>query len=323
MKLRRLYELIVKFGIEQDPRRGKLDEYFRSVKKEYRKLRGVEKACFDKEAFKNPFADTRILYGGHEIEVKKILLGIDIDAAEILLADKLREKEGLDLVIAHHPAGIAYAGLFEVMRVHSFILHKLGLRKDIADDAVGERISEVSRKISPANHSRPVDAARLLDMPFMSIHTPADNFVARYLKVLIDKNKPKKVKDVFSLLYKIPEYREAAANKSGPKIILGKPNDKAGKVFVDMTGGTEGPKDIFARLSQAGVNTLVCMHLSEEHFLKAKPEHINVIIAGHIASDVIGLNLILDKIEAQEKLEIIGCSGFKRIRRSKSGPDLF
>ena len=323
MKLRRLYELIVKFGIEQDPRRGKLDEYFRSVKKEYRKLRGVEKACFDKEAFKNPFADTRILYGGHEIEVKKILLGIDIDAAEILLADKLREKEGLDLVIAHHPAGIAYAGLFEVMRVHSFILHKLGLRKDIADDAVGERISEVSRKISPANHSRPVDAARLLDMPFMSIHTPAANFVARYLKVLIDKNKPKKVKDVLSLLYKIPEYREAAANKSGPKIILGKPNDKAGKVFVDMTGGTEGPKDIFARLSQAGVNTLVCMHLSEEHFLKAKPEHINVIIAGHIASDVIGLNLILDKIEAQEKLEIIGCSGFKRIRRSKSGPDLF
>lgn len=325
MKLAKLYGLVVKYGIRQDPRGEKIAEYFTNIKKKYRKLKTIEKLAFDKESLSNPFADTRILYpaplhrggagGEADIEVKKILVGIDIDTAEILLADKIRDRQGLDLVIAHHPQGLAYAGLSEVMHVQSFILQKLGLRKDIADNSVKERMEEVDRRVSPANHSRAPDAARLLDMPFMSIHTPADNFVAKYLQELIDKSKPKNVNDVLKILSKIPEYKEAFFRKAGPKIILGKPENKAGKVFVDMTGGTEGPKELFGRISQAGVETLVCMHLSEEHFSKAKPEHINVIIAGHIASDNIGLNLILDKIDSHEKLEIICCSGFKRIRR--------
>jgi len=82
-----------------------------------------------------------------------------------------------------------------------------------------------------------------------------------------------------------------------------------------MTGGTEGPKKIFPRLSQAGVGTIVAMHLSEEHYKHAKGEHINVVIAGHIASDNLGLNLLLDEIEKKEKLNIIQCSGFVRVRR--------
>ena len=315
MKLSHLYDLIVKYGIEEDPRGSKISEYFKDIRKAWRKAKGLEKTAFDKESLTNPFADTRILYGSPELEVQKVLLGIDMETPEILLAERIREREGLDLVISHHPEGIAYAGLSEVMQVHSFILNKLGLEAEIVKDLVKERMQEVSRKILPANHSRPVDAARLLNMPFMSCHTPADNFVVKYLQSYLDKSKPKKAVDIIKLLNKIPEYREASLNKAGPRLILGKPQDKAGKVFVDMTGGTEGPKDIFARLSQAGVKTLVCMHLSEEHFTKIKPEHINVIIAGHIASDNLGLNLLFDKIESGQKLEIIAASGFKRIPR--------
>jgi putative NIF3 family GTP cyclohydrolase 1 type 2 len=59
------------------------------------------------------------------------------------------------------------------------------------------------------------------------------------------------------------------------------------------------------------------MHLSEEHFKKVKEKHINVVVAGHIASDNIGMNLLLDKIQQKGKLEIIGCSGFRRIERKK------
>jgi len=39
------------------------------------------------------------------------------------------------------------------------------------------------------------------------------------------------------------------------------------------------------------------MHLSEEHFKNAKDEQINIVIAGHIASDTLGLNLLLDELE--------------------------
>jgi putative NIF3 family GTP cyclohydrolase 1 type 2 len=317
MKLSRLYELVVKYGIAQDPRGAKISEYFNDIKKKYRKLKGIEKECFDKEALKNPFADTRILNGIPDTEVRKILVGIDIEVSEILLADTLRDRQGLDLVVAHHPEGMAYAGLADVMQMQGFILQKLGVRKEAVESFLKERMQEVDRKVSPANHCRPVDAARLLDMPFMSIHTPADNCVAGHLQKTIDESKPKRVDDVLKILYKFPEYRDALMRKAGPKIILGSPEKKCGKVFVDMTGGTEGPKELFGRISQAGVGTLVCMHLSEEHFAKAKPEHINVIIAGHIASDNIGLNLLLDKIERHERLEVVGCSGFKRIRRSK------
>lgn len=315
MKLSKLYELIVSYGIAQDPRGNKIREYFKQAKGKYRKLKGVEKECFDKEALKNPFADTRILYGSPDDQVKKVMVGIDIEVPEILLADRIREREGLDLVISHHPEGVAYAGLAEVMQVQSFILQRIGVTKEAVESFLKERIREVDRRISPANHSRPVDAARLLGIPFMSCHTPADNYVNRYLQATIDKSKPKKVRDVLEILYKIPEYKDGLMRKAGPKIILGEPKNKAGRVFVDMTGGTEGPKELFGRISQAGVNTLVCMHLSEEHFSRAKPEHINVIIAGHIASDNVGINLILDKIESHQKLEIIGCSGFKRIKR--------
>jgi putative NIF3 family GTP cyclohydrolase 1 type 2 len=131
----------------------------------------------------------------------------------------------------------------------------------------------------------------------------------------MEKKRPATVGDVITVLKTVPEYREAAREKAGPRAICGEMKTKAGRVFVDMTGGTEGSKNVFARLSQAGIGTLVCMHLSEEHFKKAKSEFINVVIAGHIASDTLGLNLLLDQIEKKEKLHIIACSGFRRIKR--------
>ena len=113
----------------------------------------------------------------------------------------------------------------------------------------------------------------------------------------------------------IPEYADGLKKNAGPRILIGEPNKDAGKVFVDMTGGTEGSKKVFGRLAQAGVGTIVAMHLSEEHFKHAKDEQLNVVIAGHIASDTLGLNLLLDEIEKAENLFVISCSGFIRIKR--------
>ena len=90
-----------------------------------------------------------------------------------------------------------------------------------------------------------------------------------------------------------------------------------GKVSVEMTGGTEGSREVFDKMYKAGIRTLVCMHLSEEHFKKVKELNLNVIIAGHISSDTLGLNLLLDRIEkeAKQEFETISCSGFTRVRR--------
>jgi putative NIF3 family GTP cyclohydrolase 1 type 2 len=317
MKLKELYELLVKKGIEFDPRGGEL------VRKEleqlnwtYKSLNEKEKKEFDLESLTNPYSDTRILYGDPKKDVKTILVGIDMEAPELLLAERLNEKKKrIDLVMAHHPEGRALAGLYQVMHIQADILNKIGVSINVAEGLMKERISEVERGILPINHTRSVDVARLLDIPFICCHTPADNCVTTYLVKLMDKKRPESVGDVVEILKDVPEYKDAAAQKAGPRIIKGDKTAKAGKVFVDMTGGTEGSKDVFEKLSQAGVGTLVCMHLSEQHFEKAKKEFINIIIAGHIASDTLGLNLMLDEIEKKAKLNIIACSGFKRVER--------
>jgi hypothetical protein len=54
------------------------------------------------------------------------------------------------------------------------------------------------------------------------------------------------------------------------------------------------------KLAQAGVGTIVAMHMSEDHRKNAEKFHINVVIAGHISSDNLGLNLVFDGIQKKE-----------------------
>ena len=289
MKLAFLYSKILEFGIDKDPRGHK--------------------------AKISSFADTAILYGSPAKEIRKVLVGIDIDTAELMLADKLRSSKGLDLVISHHPQGSAYAGLHEVMRLQVDLLKGVGLSEKVARGLLDERMREVERKISSANHMRSVDAAGLLDLAFMCVHTPADNHVWSYLSGLFARNKPAKVKDILEMLIAIPEYASARGKLSGPKLVLGNPNRACGRILVDMTGGTEGSKDVYDKLYKCGIRTIVCMHLGEEHFKKVKEADLNVIVAGHISSDTLGLNLLLDRVEKIQKFSIVPCSGFIRYRR--------
>lgn len=317
MKLKDIYDFVVKEGMEVDPRGKKaVKEDLERIKQSFQQLRGEEKKEFDQERLTNPYSDTRILHGRGEQPVKRILIGIDIDVGEILLADRLNEKaRRIDLVVSHHPAGKALADFYKVMYMQLDILAGVGVPVNVAEDLLEERIREVERKISPVNHTRVVDVAKILDIPFICVHTPADNHVASFLQGLMDNKKPKTIEKLIQILKDIPEYGQATRHNAGPKIIKGAKERRPGKVFVDMTGGTEGSKNIFERLSQAGVGTLVSMHLSEEHFKKAEKEHINIIVAGHIASDNLGLNLLLDKLEKKNRMEIISCSGFQRVKR--------
>ncbi|OPZ71816.1 MAG: NIF3 (NGG1p interacting factor 3) [Firmicutes bacterium ADurb.Bin456] len=84
--------------------------------------------------------------------------------------------------------------------------------------------------------------------------------------------------------------------------------------MVDVTGGTSGSVDAYAKLAIAGVGTLVVMHMSEKHRKEAEKHHINVVVAGHMASDSLGLNLVLDQL-AQRGVEVIPCAGLIRYER--------
>lgn len=319
MTLKELYNKAISTGIENDPRgKDAVSKELEARKKDFEKLKEDEKEFFDKETLNNPYADSRILNGTGEEKIKSALVGIDIEVGEALLAESLKTKgRSVDLLLSHHPEGRAYANLYSVMHMQSDILQRFGVPINIAEDLMEGRIKEVERRLMPVNHTRAVDAAKLLGIPFICIHTPADNMVSTYLQRLFDEKKPYRVSDVLDILKGIPEYKTASYNGTGPKILIGSGNRKAGKIFVDMTGGTEGSKEIFASLTSSGVNTIVGMHLGEEHRKEAEKSHLNVVIAGHISSDNLGLNLLMDELFRDTSIEILECSGFKRVSRLK------
>jgi hypothetical protein len=199
--------------------------------------------------------------------------------------------------------------------MQSDILSRFGVPINIAEDLMEGRAKEIERRLMPLNHTRAVDAARLLQIPFLCLHTPADNMVVTFLQKMFDEQLPYHLADVIDILNAVPEYRAAQKNGAGPRILQGSKTRRAGKIFVDMTGGTEGSKDIFRSLTTAGVNTIVGMHISEEHRKEAEKNHLNVVIAGHISSDNLGMNLLLDEALRDSGIQLLACSGFTRISR--------
>lgn len=317
MKLRDLYNKAVEIAIANDPRgRELINKELEARKKDFDKLGDEDKEYFDQESLKSPYSDSRILWGTGDEEVKSAIVGIDMEGPEVLLTHALREKgEPIDLMIAHHPEGRPFATLYDVMGMQADILGRMGVPISVAEALMDQRIHEVERRLMPANHSRAVDTARLLKIPFMCMHTLADNMVATFLQKRLDEEKPYRVSDIIDMLNSIPEYQEGRRQGAGPKLLIGAAKRTAGKVFVDMTGGTGGSKDIFESLATSGVNTVVGMHIGEDHRKEAEKNHVNVVIAGHISSDTLGINLLLDELSKTEPLKIYECSGFKRISR--------
>ncbi len=318
MKIEEIYKLAVKMGMEKDPR-GKegIKRVLEENRKKYEKLSEEEKRFFDVESMENPFADTRILAGDPHAEVKTALVGIDMEVPEVLLADRLREKgSAVDLIISHHPEGRAQANLDKVMALQADEWHRYGVPINVGDALIGKRAQEIYRAFLPRNHERALDAARLLNIPFMCMHTVADNQVNAYLNDYFARKKPGTVGEVIDLMLELPEYQHSARMQAGPVAVVGSRENRAGRIMVDMTGGTEGPQEVLAKLADAGVGTIVAMHYSEKHREEAEKQKMNVVVAGHVASDSLGMNIILDRLE-ERGLEIIPVSGLVRVSRAR------
>ncbi|MFA5048207.1 MAG: NGG1p interacting factor NIF3 [Patescibacteria group bacterium] len=312
MTLKQIFDLGLSLGIKNDLRgEPHVRRHLAKAKERYDKLSAEDKKYFDLERLTNPYADSRLLYDNGR-PVKKILVGIDGDTQELILAKML----GYDATISHHPEGPALADLSDVLHMQADFMAQYGVPINVAEAITKERVSELSRGLSPYNHYRSTDAARLLDINFMCLHSPCDNLAAVFLDREIKKAKPETVGEIIDVLKTIPEYQEATRRKQGPKIFVGHVDNQAGKITLDITGGTSNSKDIYEKMSQAGVGTIVSMHMSEEHKKEANKHHINVLIAGHMPSDSLGVNLFLDELE-KKGVSITPCSGLIRVSRVK------
>lgn len=317
MKLGEIYKLSIQMGMDADPRgRGGAEKMLEKTRSEYDKMEEKEKQYFDAETLKNPYSDSRILFGDPDLEVKKALAGIDIEGDELIVAKQLGD---IDIAIAHHPRGRALAKLDDVMHMQADVLSQYGVPINIAEALLHKRISEVTRGLSPSNHYRPVEIARLLGMPYICAHTVTDNLAYQFLKEIVERENMETVGDIMDKLLTIPEYQEAKKRGSGPQIFAGKKENRTGRIAVtEITGGTEGAHDIYEKMANVGIGTVIAMHQSEKHRKFAENAHINIVVAGHMSSDSIGLNLFMDKLE-EGGVNIVPCSGFIRVSRVNKG----
>ena len=248
-------------------------------------------------------ADSGIIIPGENI--KKAAFGVDMEAAEMMIAREL----GADLVITHHPVGGSpRLNLYKVMENQITRMVAAGVPINKAQKALGEQKGKVERSLHVTNYDRAVSAARLLNMPFMGIHTPADLLTERkvqaHLEASLGANST--LAEVIVALKELPEYQRALTE---PEIRVGTSGDYAGKVLVAMAGGTNGGAKVAEAYFEAGIGTLICMHMPEEVIKAVREQNIgNVIVAGHMASDSIGINMIIAALE-ERGLAVIPMSG--------------
>jgi putative NIF3 family GTP cyclohydrolase 1 type 2 len=316
MTIQEIYDLAIEMGMKADPRGEKgVRKMLERAKKEHEELSEKKKKYFDKESLINPYSDTRLFHGDHKAEVKRILAGIDANAAEVLIADRLTEKgKKIDLLIGHHPEGIALAALHNVMDLQVDVYSASGIPVNVAHALMSQRMVEIERRIHPSNHTQVVDAARLLDVPFMSLHTVWDNLGDNFMKNYLKGKEFDTVGEIVDYMMELPEYVEAKIGKAGPIVVSGNEKSRPGKIAIFFTGGTNPSKEMYIEMAKAGIGTIIDMHMPEDAIKEMKKLHVNVINAGHMSSDSIGANLFFDELE-KKGIEVVPCSGFIRVKR--------
>ncbi len=316
IKAKELFELGVKTGIAHDPRGKKaVEKILKDKKEEYKKLDKKKQKYFDVEGLTNPYADTRHLAGKENAPIKKALVGIDCEVPELILAKEL----GCDTVIGHHPIGRSLLELDKVMDIQIDTFHEAGMPINIAEKSLMKRKDEIYKAIQPINVYREVQAAELLGLNYFNFHTAADNCVDSFLRKHIGDNANKKytsLQEVVDRILEIPEFDEGMKRGDGPAIFCGDPKGRPGKIYVSMTGGTGPGDDIWEKCSHAGIGTVVEMHFSKASIEKAQKHHINLISSGHIPSDSLGMNILLDEFE-KKGVKIVPASGLIRVKRKK------
>ncbi len=320
MKLQKFFARAVELGIEADPR-GKeaLKKMLKKQKEKYDKLEAKDKPFFDTERLWNPFGDSRIINGTGEEEIRCIAVGIDIEVPEMLLIDRLREKgKKIDAVMIHHPEGRALADLEQVMPLQVDVLMQSGVSVTRAEAQMRPRMDRIRRSIHADNLFRTERTAELLGIPAFNCHTITDNLVWQFMEKTICKKEYDNLDELLKAIREIPEYTAYAKKGNPPLLVNGSGSGRTGKIVAsEFTGGTNGPEEFLEEQARAGVGTILSMHVTEKTLDEAKKHHVNMVQCSHMASDAIGINLLLDKLSKEEKrLDVLEIAGFIRVKRN-------
>ncbi len=258
--------------------------------------------------FKSIPADSEIHVKGR---IRKALVAIDVGVGELMLARDL----GCDGVIAHHPAGgtAALEG-YKVFRRHIDQMREAGVPAGAAEEAVKNKYNQLEIQRHPDNYDQTTSAAKKLRMPLLSIHSPCDEIGRRIILNQVRKLEgDATVGDLVARINRLPEFKMA---KTRVQVRLGSPKNKAGKIVISHAAYTNGGYDIAKAYFQHGIGTISYIHISDTDLAKLVTDSVgNLIELGHIASDWLGLNPLLDHVE-KNGVEVVPTTDLRSHTRS-------
>lgn len=245
-------------------------------------------------------ADSAIYIPGQNI--KKVLFGIDVHAPDLLLGQKL----GVDAVIAHHPAD-ALVNFPKIFERHVDLMTSQGIPEDRARRAIEPMTERWRDRFQSANYDHVVSVARLLEMPFLNIHNPLDEYGRQRMAQAVSLIRPEQpVADVIGALMTLDEIRSAPIH---PVVAVGTASAPAGRVMVVHGAGTNGGYEIAKEYFRQGIGTVVYIHLATDAKLRLRKEaEGNVVVVGHLPGDLVGIQPFVDLLR-EKGLEVIGFSG--------------
>lgn len=266
---------------------------------------GIMAVALEQAKLREVPADSEIYVPGAGLQ--RALFGIDVEVGELLFA----RDAGYDVVVAHHPlGGNARARFTEVMWNQVEQMTEEGIAEPVARSAVADRVMARRRAAHTTNYNRVLDTARLIGLPLLNIHLPPDIVSRRFLRAYLgERLSPEaSVGALLELLSVIPEMKGSLMK---PEVWIGAAENPVGRYTVAIAGGTNGGYPVFRTYFEAGVNTILAMHIDPAEFAKlqaAAPPGCNLVITGHMATDSIGINRLIAGVEA-EGLAVTRTSG--------------
>ena len=105
---------------------------------------------------------------------------------------------------------------------------------------------------------------------------------------------------------------------SRTELLIGKDGvEKLKKSEVAIFGLGGVGSYVVEALARSGVSTIIVMNISDKLLDECKKYYINVVCAGHMSSDSLGINLLFKAIKekTKENFEIIPASGYIFVER--------
>lgn len=240
-------------------------------------------------------ADSQIYVPGEDLETA--LVGIDLESPEIQLAN----REGYDLVLAHHPGGgearVNFAPVLD-KQVEFMTAH--GVPDERAEAAVESLRSRMVHGGHSANYRHNPSVAEHLDQPYMNVHLAPDELGRRRFQAVADELAgDAAVGEFVDALAEIPELDEAVTDV---ELRVGDADNDLGEVAIHHAAGTNGGSEVAQAYFDNGVDTVLYIHIGAGDTATLEEEYgdeKNLVVTGHIASDAIGMNEFIDALEAE------------------------